>query len=122
MWLTDGDGGRLSLVELMIENLRFDGNLIFLIPNMHFSNEDDPLASSTFRRSQRKMASQIEKLERESVAKKSWTLLGEASSKQRSQNSLLENFVEYESNAKVIICTSFHVACIGGYSRSHRFD
>ena len=62
---------------------------------------EDPLAASTFRRSQKKIAIQIEKLEQESVAKKHWTLLGEAGSKQRSPNSLLENFVEYDSNAKV---------------------
>lgn len=86
------------------------------------NHDDDPLAGSTFRRTQRAMAHQIEKLEQESIAKKHWSLTGEVSSRQREQNSLLEKYVEFESNVKVIEYLCLILACSRSNTRSDRVD
>ena len=57
---------------------------------------------SRFEREQEKKQREIEKLENELVAPKSWTMAGEASSKKRPLNSLLEEDLEFEHNQKLV--------------------
>ncbi|KNC98900.1 rRNA-processing protein MPP10 [Spizellomyces punctatus DAOM BR117] len=57
---------------------------------------------STFEREQKKLAAQITQLESEAIAPKPWTLNGEAFSKSRPVNSLLEEDLEYEHAAKPV--------------------
>lgn len=45
---------------------------------------------------------QISNLEQENVGPKDWTLLGEATAKARPENSLLEETLDFEQNAKVV--------------------
>ena len=55
---------------------------------------------SSYERQQKQMEKTIQQLEQENMAQKSWTLKGEASSKVRPMNSLLEEDLEFETNAK----------------------
>ncbi|KAG0224917.1 U3 small nucleolar ribonucleoprotein complex, subunit Mpp10 [Mortierella sp. GBAus27b] len=57
---------------------------------------------SKFEKQQRKLQAQIEQLEQENVAAKDWTIKGEASSRDRPVNSLLEEDLEFETVAKPV--------------------
>jgi U3 small nucleolar RNA-associated protein MPP10 len=57
---------------------------------------------STHEKRLRALQEQISTLEQENVGKKDWTLLGEAKSKDRPQNSLLEEDLEFEQMGKVV--------------------
>ena len=64
---------------------------------------DAPTARlSTHEKRLRALQEQISSLEQENVGKKDWTLLGEAKSKDRPQNSLLEEDLEFEQMGKVV--------------------
>jgi U3 small nucleolar RNA-associated protein MPP10 len=57
---------------------------------------------STHEKRQAVLREQIAVLEEENVAKKDWTLMGEATSRSRPQNSLLEEDLEFERVMKVV--------------------
>lgn len=59
-------------------------------------------ALSTHERRQAALAKQIAELEQEAIGPKEWTLLGEASSRARPENSLLEEDLDFEQVGKVI--------------------
>jgi len=70
-------------------------------------NPDNPENPSTARlstheRRQLKLAAQIRKLEAENVAKRDWTLAGEARAAERPINSLLEEDLEFERTGKPV--------------------
>jgi len=56
---------------------------------------------STFEKRQKALADQIAQYEQEAVGPKDWTLLGEASSRARPENSLLEEDLDFEHVRKV---------------------
>ena len=57
---------------------------------------------TTHERRMAMLREQIEQLENENVAKKDWVLMGEASSKSRPQDSLLQEDLEFERAAKTV--------------------
>ena len=57
---------------------------------------------STHERRQLELAKQITELEQEAIGPKEWTLLGEASSRSRPENSLLEENLDFEQVGKVV--------------------
>ena len=57
---------------------------------------------STFAQRQLALKEQIAQLEQESIAKKDWTLMGEANSRARPLNSLLEEDLEFEHSQRVV--------------------
>lgn len=57
---------------------------------------------STFEKQQREIMKEIEKLENENVSHKSWQVKGEAKSKERPVNSLLEADLDFERSAKPV--------------------
>eukprot|EP01147_Barroeca_monosierra_P000717 gene717-4010_t len=57
---------------------------------------EDLKALSTFQKQQLELKQQIQVIEAENVAEKPWQLSGEADAHKRPENSLLEEFVEYE--------------------------
>lgn len=56
---------------------------------------------TTHERRQAELRAQIDQLESENIAKKDWTLMGEANARSRPQNSLLEEDLEFERVSKV---------------------
>jgi len=76
-------------------------------PTPHNLFEDDmdvdsDQEKSTYQKKMEKMNSIIEELEQENIQDKSWTLKGEASSKQRPLNSLLEEDLEFDHAGKPV--------------------
>ncbi|KAI0078906.1 Mpp10 protein [Panus rudis PR-1116 ss-1] len=70
-----------------------------------FAEEDerDPQAGlTTYQRRMAELQEEIAQLEAENVAKKHWTLMGEASSRARPQNALLEEDLEFERVMKAV--------------------
>ncbi|CAG8539157.1 3904_t:CDS:10 [Paraglomus occultum] len=63
-------------------------------------HDDEP--KSTFQKQQDKLMKRIKLLEAENVAEKDWTMTGEASSKDRPINSLLEEDLEYDFVSKPV--------------------
>jgi hypothetical protein len=57
---------------------------------------------STHEKRQRALQDQIAAFEQENVGKKEWTLLGEVKSRDRPQNSMLEEDLEFEQTGKVV--------------------
>ena len=57
---------------------------------------------SAFEKQQSKIQKQIEQLEEELIKPKPWTLLGEASARNRPQNSLLEEDLEFDRAGKTV--------------------
>lgn len=57
---------------------------------------------STFEKQQREIAKQIEQLENENIAHKSWQVKGEAKGRERPVNSLLEADLDFERSAKPV--------------------
>ncbi|KAF9578196.1 U3 snoRNP protein [Lunasporangiospora selenospora] len=74
------------------------------VSNLFAQDEDEEEGESLskFEKSQRKMKEQIEQLEQENVAGKNWTKGGEASSRDRPVNSLLEEDLDFETVSKPI--------------------
>ena len=66
--------------------------------DLHFSHTD----LSTFAQRQLALKEEIAQLERENIAKKDWTLMGEANSRARPLNSLLEEDLEFEHSQRVV--------------------
>lgn len=67
-----------------------------------FAEDDAPETDlSTFAQRQQALKKQIEDLELENVGKKDWTLMGEAGSRSRPLNSLLEEDLEFEHRQRV---------------------
>jgi U3 small nucleolar RNA-associated protein MPP10 len=67
------------------------------------AEESAPTAQlSSHEKRQLALQEQIAVLEQENVGKKDWTLLGEAKSKDRPQNSLLEEDLDFEQMGKVV--------------------
>jgi len=59
-------------------------------------------ALSTHEKQQLELAKQIAELEGQAIGPKDWTLLGEATSRARPENSLLEEDLDFEQVAKVV--------------------
>jgi len=57
---------------------------------------------STHQKQQLALAKQIAELEQEAIGPKDWTLMGEATSRARPENSLLEEDLDFEHTAKVV--------------------
>jgi U3 small nucleolar RNA-associated protein MPP10 len=57
---------------------------------------------STHQKRQLALAKQIAELEEEAIGPKDWTLMGEATSRVRPENSLLEEDLDFEHTAKVV--------------------
>ncbi|KAH3680144.1 hypothetical protein WICMUC_000545 [Wickerhamomyces mucosus] len=57
---------------------------------------------SSFERQQLQIQQEIAKLEKESIAEKRWSMKGESKAKDRPQDSLLEEELEFERNAKPV--------------------
>lgn len=69
------------------------------------SDEEDDVSAdqlSSYERDKARLTQQIRELEAENVAKKSWTMMGEATSKGRPSNSLLDVDLEFETGAKPV--------------------
>ena len=66
--------------------------------DLHLSHTD----LSTFAQRQLALKEQIAQLEQENIAKKDWTLMGEANSRARPLNSLLEEDLEFEHSQRVV--------------------
>ncbi|CAG8630279.1 6215_t:CDS:2, partial [Funneliformis mosseae] len=64
--------------------------------------DDDDEQKSSFQKRQERIKNQIEQFETENVAEKDWTLVGEASSKDRPINSLLEENLEFDHIVKPV--------------------
>ncbi|KAK2061803.1 Mpp10 protein [Colletotrichum caudatum] len=96
-------------VERAMEDVRRD---LFEDESDHGDDSDDALSDvsagdprsrrSAHERRQAKLAEEIRKLEAESVAKRQWTLTGEASAVERPVNSLLEEDLSFEHLGKPV--------------------
>ncbi|KZL72256.1 U3 small nucleolar ribonucleoprotein MPP10 [Colletotrichum tofieldiae] len=96
-------------VERAMEDVRRD---LFDDESDHGDDSDDALSDvsagdprsrrSAHERRQAKLAEEIRKLEAESVAKRQWTLTGEASAVERPMNSLLEEDLSFEHLGKPV--------------------
>ncbi|WBW74098.1 U3 snoRNP-associated protein Mpp10 [Schizosaccharomyces osmophilus] len=64
--------------------------------------EDSQQLLSSYERDKARISQQIKDLESENVAKKSWTMVGEATSKSRPSNSLLDVDIDFETGAKPV--------------------
>lgn len=64
--------------------------------------EDSKENLSTFEKQQREIMKQIEQLENENIAHKTWQVKGEAKAKERPVNSLLEADLDFERSAKPV--------------------
>ncbi|CAG8639290.1 6867_t:CDS:10 [Ambispora gerdemannii] len=71
-------------------------------PGKNEDEEEQTETKSSFQKQQEKMQKQIENLELGNIAEKDWTLVGEASSKDRPLNSLLEEDLEFDHAVKPI--------------------
>ncbi|KAG9294893.1 hypothetical protein G9A89_003233 [Geosiphon pyriformis] len=76
-------------------------NLIGLF-DRNDDEEQKDVGKSAYEKQQGKIKKQIEQLELENVSKKDWTLVGEASSKDRPLNSLLEEHLEFDHIVKPV--------------------
>lgn len=75
--------------------------------------EDAPTSLSTHERHLAELAEEIARYEDENVQKRDWTLMGEASTRERPSNSLLEETLEFERTAKAApIQTQEHLESI----------
>ncbi|KAK8869509.1 hypothetical protein IAR55_000074 [Kwoniella newhampshirensis] len=70
----------------------------------HDEDEEEPEKQnlSAHEKRQQALAQEIAQLEAEAIGPKDWTLLGEASSKARPENSLLEENLDFEQMGKVV--------------------
>lgn len=68
-----------------------------------FAEEDEPDSNmTTYEKRMAALQAQIKELEAENVAKKDWTLMGEATSRSRPQDSLLQEDLEFERTMKAV--------------------
>ncbi|KAI0322714.1 U3 small nucleolar ribonucleoprotein complex, subunit Mpp10 [Amylostereum chailletii] len=65
-------------------------------------DEEEGDGLSTFEKRQAAIREQITELEKQNIAKKDWTLMGEATSRSRPANSLLEEDLEFERVMKAV--------------------
>ena len=80
-------------------------------------------ALSTHERQQLELAKQIAELEGQAIGPKDWTLMGEATSRARPENSLLEEDLDFEQVAKVVpVITEERVASIEEIIRKRIID
>lgn len=103
---SDEDGGEES--ESMSQSLASEEDNREIIERLKddlFADDDDTnniSGMTTHERLQAALREQIAQLETENVAKKEWTLMGEADSRSRPQNSLLEEDLDFERVMKPI--------------------
>ncbi|KAK9453480.1 U3 small nucleolar ribonucleoprotein complex, subunit Mpp10 [Dipodascopsis uninucleata] len=89
-------------LELALDNMKKD------LFDLSDDEEDQKMVDdkgeslSTFEMMQRKIKAQISELEQQNVAKKDWQLMGETKAKDRPLNSLLEEDLEFDRNAKPV--------------------
>ncbi|KAG1870057.1 Mpp10 protein [Suillus subluteus] len=89
----DEDGGGDDEGRAIIERLKDD----------LFAEEDAPDSNmTTYEKRMAALQAQIEELEAENVAKKDWVLMGEATSRSRPQDSLLQEDLEFERTMKAV--------------------
>lgn len=68
-----------------------------------FAEEDEPESNmTTYEKRMEALQAQIKELEAENVAKKDWVLMGEATSRSRPQDSLLQEDLEFERTMKAV--------------------
>lgn len=68
-----------------------------------FAEEDEPDSNmTTYEKRMATLQAQIKELEAENVAKKDWVLMGEATSRSRPQDSLLQEDLEFERTMKAV--------------------
>nr|XP_003703536.1 PREDICTED: U3 small nucleolar ribonucleoprotein protein MPP10 [Megachile rotundata] len=77
-------------------NLTNDSDETDSLDNKNVSTKEDNENKSTFETRQERLKERIQKLEEQALAKKAWQLQGEVSAANRPQNSLLEEFVEFD--------------------------
>ncbi|KAG2159896.1 Mpp10 protein [Suillus bovinus] len=89
----DGDDDDDDEVRTTIERLKDD----------LFAEEDEPDSNmTTYEKRMAALQAQIKDLEAENVAKKDWVLMGEATSRSRPQDSLLQEDLEFERTMKAV--------------------
>ncbi|KAG1783919.1 Mpp10 protein [Suillus placidus] len=89
----DGDGDEDDEGRATIERLKDD----------LFAEEDEPDSNmTTYEKRMATLQAQIKELEAENVAKKDWVLMGEATSRSRPQDSLLQEDLEFERTMKAV--------------------
>jgi U3 small nucleolar RNA-associated protein MPP10 len=89
----DGDRDEDSEGRTTIERLKDD----------LFAEEDEPdYNMTTYEKRMAALQAQIKELEAENVAKKDWVLMGEATSRSRPQDSLLQEDLEFERTMKAV--------------------
>ncbi|KAF9526428.1 U3 small nucleolar ribonucleoprotein complex, subunit Mpp10 [Crepidotus variabilis] len=86
------------------EDVFAEGNAIQRLKQDLFAdeNEDEQDDMTTHERRMATLREQIKELESENVAQKDWTLMGEAGSRQRPQNSLLEEDLDFDRVRKAV--------------------
>ncbi|KAG1864167.1 Mpp10 protein [Suillus subalutaceus] len=85
----DGDDEGRAIIERLKDDL--------------FAEEDAPDSNmTTYEKRMAALQAQIEELEAENVAKKDWVLMGEATSRSRPQDSLLQEDLEFERTMKAV--------------------
>lgn len=77
-------------------NLTNDSDETDSLENKNINKEVDVEIKSSLEMRQERLKNKIGKLEEEALAEKSWQLKGEVSASNRPQNSLLEEFVEFD--------------------------
>ncbi|KAG2044811.1 U3 small nucleolar ribonucleoprotein complex, subunit Mpp10 [Suillus americanus] len=85
----DGDDEGRAIIERLKDDL--------------FAEEDAPDSNmTTYEKRMAALQAQIKELEAENVAKKDWVLMGEATSRSRPQDSLLQEDLEFERTMKAV--------------------
>ncbi|CAI2184095.1 11050_t:CDS:10, partial [Funneliformis geosporum] len=102
--LDEQSNKKKGVVDLLEESENDDDFLNNKVRNLFArdDNDDDDEQKSSFQKRQERIKHQIEQFETENVAEKDWTLVGEASSKDRPINSLLEENLEFDHIVKPV--------------------
>ncbi|KAH9835584.1 Mpp10 protein [Rhodofomes roseus] len=99
----DGEEGSFEDDSTAVEGE--DGGLVTMErfkDDLFAEEEDSQQDMTTYEKRMAALQEEIAALEAENVAKKDWTLMGEATSRSRPQNSLLEEDLEYERLTKPV--------------------
>ncbi|KAI3634507.1 hypothetical protein MIR68_007418 [Amoeboaphelidium protococcarum] len=96
------ENGQQFLFDEEQEDLSEDEKLNLLLEGGTQDGDEDQQELTRFQKQQLKMKRTIEKLEQQNVQKKEWTMLGEATSKSRPENSLLEHQLEFDHGSKPV--------------------